>query len=372
VKIQKRGKNYQLYYYNPLGERRRITVGSDRDLAQRRAIKYSDWLLEGKDPEAEIKKAQEEEKQREKEKATPMTLRRLYPTFLERHGTSQSKSMQKSYKNSFKNLSRCIGIIDCEITALTKGIVLDYMRARVRQDGITNATVNREAAFLKCMLSRATEWDMLDRNPLQGLRLFNEGEKRNVKLTVEQAYQLIKSLSEPVSSMVEFAIYSGFRKENILGIKIEQILFHDISPTAEVEMIIKGGRKETFPLGSAAVEVLKRVIGNRKSGYVFINPITNTRYSWVNQTFHRATEKVGLDVDGKNFRFHDLRHVFATWLHHQGVSLDILRVLLGHRNRSTTDRYASFDSDSATNVLSIMPRIRGDRKYDENEKSKAS
>ena len=360
VKIQKRGKTYQLYYYSPQGERRRISVGSDEHQAQRMAVKYTDWLIDGKDPEEEIRKAQEEEKQRAEEKANPLTLKRLFPVFMERHGKLQSKSMQTSYDNSFRNISRCRGIADCAISALTKGIVLDYMQARIRQDGITNATVNREAAFLKCMLSRATEWDMLDRNPLQGLRLLNEGEKRNVKLTDEQARELIKLLPEPVSSIVEFAIYSGFRKENILGLKIEQILFHDNPPTAEVEMVIKGGRKETSSLGPNAVEVIRRVMGSRRSGYVFINPKTQTRYSWVNQTFHRATQKVGLTVDENNFRFHDLRHVFATWLYNQGVSLDTLRVLLGHRNRSTTDRYASFDSSIAINVLSMMPRIRRD------------
>ena len=57
VRIKKRGKTYQLYYYNPRGERRRLSVGDDYQQAQRLAVKFSDWLMEGKDPEHEMKKA---------------------------------------------------------------------------------------------------------------------------------------------------------------------------------------------------------------------------------------------------------------------------------------------------------------------------
>ena len=62
VQISKRGKSYQLYYYSPNGERKRISVGSDQHQAQRLVAKFSNWLMHGKDPEAEIEKAKAEEK----------------------------------------------------------------------------------------------------------------------------------------------------------------------------------------------------------------------------------------------------------------------------------------------------------------------
>ena len=83
--------------------------------------------------------------------------------------------------------------------------------------------------------------------------MFREPEKRRVDLTPEQAFKLINLLPEPHAKIVEFAIYSGFRKENILSMQIEQIRFHDLTPTGEVELIVKGGRKETFPIGEYAV-----------------------------------------------------------------------------------------------------------------------
>jgi len=46
-------------------------------------------------------------------------------------------------------------------------------------------------------------------------------------------------------------------------------------------------------------------------------------------------------------RFHDLRHVFATWLHSGGVSLDSLITLMGHQDRIAGGK-----------ELRVLPNIR--------------
>ena len=63
-------------------------------------------------------------------------------------------------------------------------------------------------------------------------------------------------------------------------------------------------------------------------------------------------------MNGTKLRIHDFRHVFATWLHREGVSLDALRPLMGHKNRSTTDHYTTVDRLAIGKMLSCMPLIR--------------
>ena len=65
-------------------------------------------------------------------------------------------------------------------------------------------------------------------------------------------------------------------------------------------------------------------------------------------------------LDGSKLRFHDLRHIFSNWLHHngEGASLDQLRTLLGHKDRATTDRYVTVNRSAAGRVLSLLPDIR--------------
>ena len=343
---------YALHYVNPDGRRRRLSVGKVYQHAQRLAVRFSDWLLVGKDPEQEL------ESSKQAEEAKRITIRELFPIFMERHGSHQSKSMHNIYKNSFNNVCRCPQIANIPICSISKGLMLNYMNTRMKNDGVTPATVNREASFVRSMLSRAVDWEILESNPLNGLRLLREAEKRKVNLTPDQVASLIDELKEPIASIVEFAVYSGFRKENIFSLKIEQLRFHDITESGEVELKLKGGKIEVFPIGSQAVSLLKRVIGGRKEGYVFINSRTETRYFFIHKQFNRVVKNLGLKVGDSKLRFHDLRHIFATWLHRKGVSLDVLRPLLGHSNRSTTDRYTTVDLLACGDVLNLMPEIK--------------
>jgi len=361
--VPTKNNTYKLHYYNPDGRRRRLSVGPDYQLAQRQAVKFTEWLLAGKEPEHEIEKAQQ------LEKAKKITVREFYPLFMERHGSMQSKNMQESYKYSFKNICRCPVIADSGIELITKSLVIDYRRHRTTIEGVTNATVNREVDFLKVMLSCAVEWEILNHSPLNGLKKLPEAEKREVNLSPEQAKSLINALPSPLDSIVEFAIYSGFRKNNILGLKVESIRFFDIKPDSdymaegEIELIVKSGRREKFPIGPDAARILRKEIGNREYGYVFLNPLTGTRYRNINKTFDRFVRKFGFTVNGTKLRFHDLRHVFGTWLRMAGVSLDDIRSLMGHQSLSTTDKYVTPDRLRIGKLLNLLPSIRGENEH---------
>ena len=351
LKIRKRGRRYFLDYYRPDGERRRISVGSDKGVAQQVALQYNNWLIEGKDPDYEINKNDQELE------SLSETLEAFFPSFMERHGNFQSKSTKQFYHERFNNIRRCPALAKCRLSAVNRKLVLDYMHARRKLDNVSNGTVNRELAVIMAMLNKAVEWDIIPSNPIVNLKRFPESPKRNVSLTPDEAAQLIDELPEAFGSVVEFAIYTGFRKENILSLNIEQIVFHDLTETGEVRLRLKTGKYEVFPLSSLAVAVLKREIGKRKTGYVFINPVKGTRYQSVSRSFRRAVQKLDLTVNDTPLRFHDLRHVFATWLHMHGASLDQLRLLMGHSNRSTTDRYTTATAAGVRNVLTLMPRI---------------
>jgi integrase len=75
-------------------------------------------------------------------------------------------------------------------------------------------------------------------------------------------------------------------------------------------------------------------------------------------SFDKAVRMIGLTAkDGSKLRFHDLRHVYGNWLHRAGVSLDELRVLYGHRDRATTDRYITPDIRHISEKLALQPKI---------------
>ena len=350
--VQTKYGSWSIHYTNLAGRRRRLTAGNNLTNAKEMVIQFNEWLSSNNDPEEELAH------QRRRAEIRNITLSEFFPVFYERHGSRQSKSMQQLYKTFFKNISRCKEITSAPMSKLSRGVLYDYMHLRIKNDGVTTATVNREAAFVKGMLSRAVDWEIIPENPLSKLRLLKEAEKRQVNLTPEQALELINALHEPVASMVEFAIYSGFRRENILSLRIEQLRLNDIGNIATVELTVKGGKTELYPLGPQAVSVLSRMIGNRTEGYVFTNRKTNTRYTTFHKQFDKAVRKLGIKVGESKLRFHDLRHVFATWLHRSGVSIDVIRPLLGHSKVSTTERYTTYNRIECGSVLRLLPDIR--------------
>ena len=343
---------WELHYKNPDGLRRRPSAKTrNKTTAQRFAVKFMDWLLEGKDPEQELAMY------RQQLNTQRITLRELYSKFMQQFGYFQSNNMQSSYHYMFKNLCNFSLLVDIPIGSVRKILVMDYIQTRIKIDKVGPATVNKEISFTKRMISFAEEYDLLDKNPLTGLKKLREPEKRRVEITPQQAGTLITTLHPPIANIVEFAIYSGFRKENILSLQIQQIRILKDQPMAEVKLTIKGGRTEVFPLGDRAMALLKRVIGRRKRGYVFVNPKTGTRYVSIHKQFDRVVRLLGLTVNGTKLRFHDLRHVFCTWLLENGVSIDAIRELAGHRQRSTTDRYATLNRMKVGKYLSALPEI---------------
>ena len=75
---------------------------------------------------------------------------------------------------------------------------------RKKQDNVSSSTVNREATVVKTMLNKAVEWEIIDRNPIEKLKLLPEAPKRNVNLTMEEASALLNELTESFANIVEF------------------------------------------------------------------------------------------------------------------------------------------------------------------------
>jgi integrase len=88
----------------------------------------------------------------------------------------------------------------------------------------------------------------------------------------------------------------------------------------------------------------------RSSSVRIVNESSMTNSAW-----HTAIEKAGI----KDFRFHDLRHTWASWHRHAGTSCDELKDLGGWKSRVMVDRYAKFGTERLTAAASRIERGRG-------------
>lgn len=199
--------------------------------------------------------------------------------------------------------------------------------------GVTSgATANRYLALIRGILRRAVrEWEWLDRVPF--IRLYPEAARRVRWIDPQQARRLLEELPEHQRSVVLFALATGLRHANVVGMTWDRIKLKNRSAWCFGDET-KNGEDLHIPLNDLAMSILEQRKGKHRT-HVFTyqgKPLkrVNTR-AW-----YKAKERAGIE----NFRWHDLRHTWASWLVQEGVPLYAVQEMGGWKTASMVRKYA--------------------------------
>jgi len=224
-----------------------------------------------------------------------------------------------------------------------------YVSRRLNE-GVQESTVKRELKLFSAAVNFVRlEHDRPDLlNPVQRLALAG-GEPRVRWITRSQAAALVAAASEfarrpHLSNFIRLALNTGCRKSELLGLEWSRVDFERQCFRLEPHHT-KNGKRRLVPLNHAAVSALRDqydwVSNNYSvSPWVFASS-ADTRITTFQTGFEAACARSGI----KDFRVHDLRHTFASWLVMDGVSLYVVKDLLGHSSIAVTERYAHLSPD---------------------------
>jgi len=203
---------------------------------------------------------------------------------------------------------------------------------------VAGATRNRYRALIRAMLRAAErEWDWLDRAPV--LRTEAEPKRRVAYLTREQAEVLIACLPEKYRMPVRFALLTGLRRSNVFGLTWEAVDL-DNSMVHVAAEDAKAGQRILVPLNKSAKALLESFPEPRK-GRVW----GDMDRVWAN-TWTAACKRAGVP----GFRFHDLRHTWASWHAMAGTPLSVLQELGGWHSHEMVQRYAHLSPEHLANA----------------------
>nr|WP_315465706.1 site-specific integrase [uncultured Rhodoferax sp.] len=217
-----------------------------------------------------------------------------------------------------------------ELKDINKALI-DQVRA-VRAKGVTPGTTNRYMALVRAILRRACfEWEWIDRVPKVGQLRDKGGRIRS--LTREEFSKLLAQLPEHLRDMAVFSVATGLRQSNVTRLQWKQVSIERRHLWVSADQH-KNGKAHAVPLNEAALQVLDKRKGDHPT-HVFTyegNPIVqvNTK-AWRN-----ALSRAGID----DFRWHDLRHTFATWHREAGTPTHELQRLGGWKTLEMVERYA--------------------------------
>ncbi|MFC1887100.1 tyrosine-type recombinase/integrase [Thermodesulfobacteriota bacterium] len=222
-------------------------------------------------------------------------------------------------------------VADKLLKNITLVLAENYRKDRKKQKA-SNATINRERSFLKAVLNKAVEWDVIDKNPLRYIKPLPEGHLFNRYLTVDETLALIDACEPHVMPLILTSVFTGLRWGNVRDLKWSEV---DLTNSI-INLEDTKNDERTYPLPDMVKKELMKIKRNG-TPYVFINPDTGRTWKNLRKAYARAKAKAGIE---QPFRIHDLRHSFASNLVMDGSDLKTVQELLGHRNIATTTRYA--------------------------------
>jgi integrase len=228
------------------------------------------------------------------------------------------------------------------------------MVASRRADKVAPATVNRTAtARLRAVMTRARDlWDEQIPRITWKNHMLREPQEVIRELTADEEAALFAALAPGYRELTRFSLLSGCRMAECLDLEWRHIDWHG----EYVVITGKGDKTRHVPL-STALRALPRAHARvfthqvrRGSVHHARGDIAPVEEEALNSHFARTCKKAKI----VGFRFHDLRHTFATRFLRATGDMRALQLILGHSSIETTMRYAHVTAADAKRRMDAM------------------
>jgi integrase len=218
------------------------------------------------------------------------------------------------------------------------------------------ATIKHVVVLIKRVYNWAIDMDLYEgTNPASKIKLPKLNNEVTECLTKDEIKRLLATLdhwkNRGVALLVEFALYTGLRRGELFSLKWDEV---DIENCWKNLRDTKGGKDNNLPISDKALEILlkaRECLPFPECPYVFPNRFGNKRTT-IGNTWTRIKKCAKIP---DNFRFHGLRHTYASYLASSGkVSIYTLQKLLTHKTPQMTQRYAHIFDETLRNGANTL------------------
>jgi site-specific recombinase XerD len=267
---------------------------------------------------------------------------------------------------------------------------IDKWRVKRKKDGLKNASINRCITSLKAAINWAVKRNIIEANPLVKLeRMREEDSVQKVRyLTDEEKERLMAALNEReieirrgeshndwldtrhrslmpgfegkdfadhLKPIVLLSLSTGIRRNSILSLKWGDINFDDRTILLRADSA-KSGKQCYVPMNKVALDTLFQWKNQLKhtapNDLVFPSPKSGKKMGSCRSSWDSLMKKAQI----KDFRWHDMRHDFASHLVMEGVDLNTVRELLGHADMKMTVRYAHLAPEAKMRAVELLEK----------------
>lgn len=212
---------------------------------------------------------------------------------------------------------------------------------------------NRMLASLQHVFSKAIQWSLVEKNPVKGIERNTEYQRVRY-LSEDELVRFLTALRKtkatPSTLAIEFLLLTGARTGETFRAKWAEFDLN-LGVWEKPPSNTKTRIRHRIPLGPEALAILEQAHVRQVNEYVFPGQ-KGSHLTTIKTIFTRLC----LDADIKDFRPHDLRHSYASFLAMQDVPLLTIGRLLGHAQPNTTARYAHLGDDVLRSATSVVGR----------------
>jgi integrase len=240
---------------------------------------------------------------------------------------------------------------------ITAGMIGERLQG-MRANGVSGPTANRYRALLSAIFAWGVRNGKVTENPARATEAYREHDPvvRFLDADEEEAIRRVLRERYPEhEAEFDVALNTGVRRNELYRMTWDQVDLERriVTVFGKAHARSKASRRRFIPLNPAAVAAFQALHERAvDSKYVCDGTHHGMETDVDCRTwFELAVERAGV----VNFRYHDLRHTFASRLVMAGIPLAAVMELLGHRSIAMTMRYAHLAPDhQRANVERLM------------------
>jgi len=259
---------------------------------------------------------------------------------------------------------------------------LERWRSAQHDKGLAKSTTNKKLTALHGLFTYAIDCEILTVHPMKNVdmlpepsgivRYLSPDEARRLYAALiarenaerdardranehrrRRRYALLPSLREvefvdPLRPAVLMSIMTGLRKSELFNLRWSDIDLANGIVTVRDEHA-KSGKQRRVPINAALHDVLTTWKPLAHDVFVFAGD-SGKPVQCMKKSFASVLKAARI----ADFRWHDMRHTFASWLVQSGVDLNIVRELLGHASLEMTMRYAHLAPNNKLRAVSAL------------------